>query len=48
MKIIKRHKELFYRCQGSCRICFDEGDCQLEKKIQKYGLERIKKEVYNE
>jgi len=31
----KKTKELFYRCQGNCRICFNEGGCNLEKKIKK-------------
>ena len=44
----KEDKDLFLRCQGSCRICFDEGGCQLENEIKKIGIPNIKKEVYNE
>lgn len=46
-KIAKFKKELFYRCQGNCRICFDEGGCQLEKDIKRYNLNKIKELVYN-
>jgi hypothetical protein len=47
-KIAKDYKAVFYRCQGVCRICLDEGDCKLEKLIKKYGLDKIKRLVYNE
>lgn len=33
MKIDKKTKELFYRCQGKCRICYNDGDCSLQRKI---------------
>jgi len=46
-KIAKAKKELFYRCQGRCEICIDEGGCGLEKDIKKVGHETIKKLVYN-
>ena len=48
MKITNTEKEIFYRCQGSCKICFNEGSCELEKRIKRYGLEKIKKEIYND
>jgi len=44
----KKDKNLFYRCQGNCRICFNEGGCSLESKIKKQSLAQIKKEVYND
>jgi hypothetical protein len=44
----KKYKDLFMRCQGNCRICFDEGGCSLENKIKKIGIQKVKKEVYNE
>lgn len=43
----KKDKNLFMRCQGKCRICFDEGGCSLENKIKNQSLERIRKEIYN-
>jgi hypothetical protein len=46
-KISKVKKDLFYRCQGSCKICMNEGDCNLEKDIKKYGLSRISRLIYN-
>lgn len=46
--MIKKDKEIFYRCQGNCRICFNEGGCSLENKIKKFGIQKIKKEIYND
>ena len=46
--ISKIKKNLFYRCQGNCRICFDEGGCKLEKDIKKHSLDKIKKLVYDD
>jgi len=48
MEITNTEKEIFYRCQGNCRICFNEGSCNLENEIKKQGLEQIKKKIYNE
>jgi Fe-S-cluster containining protein len=47
-KISILKKETFYCCQGSCGSCFYEGGCNLENDIKKYGLDKIKKLVYNE
>lgn len=46
MKISKTDKQCFIRCQGNCRICFNDGGCNLQIKIKKNGVETIKKEVY--
>jgi hypothetical protein len=46
--MIKKFKELFYHCQGNCKICFIEGGCELENKIKKIGIHKVKKEVYND
>jgi len=35
MKLTKKEKETYARCRGNCRICFNEGDCSLEKKLKK-------------
>jgi hypothetical protein len=48
MKIGKQSKELFFRCQGNCNICFDDGDCSLQRKINKWGKDQVKKIVYME
>ena len=45
-KIAKKHKELFYRCQGNCKICFEDGGCKLQELIKKYGLDIIRDLVY--
>lgn len=47
-KIGKKHKTTFERCQGKCNTCFNDGDCQLQKMIKKYGMTKIKELVYNE
>jgi len=39
--------ERFYRCQGACEICMNEGDCKLENHIKRHSKERIKEIVYN-
>lgn len=46
-KIAKKWKDIFYHCQGNCRICFNEGGCKLQKFIIKYGLDEIANLVYN-
>jgi hypothetical protein len=46
-KIANNKKELFYKCQGNCSICFNDGDCKLQKNIKKYGIMKIKELVYN-
>ena len=43
----KSDKNKFYRCQGNCGICFNEGDCSLEKDIKKKGIEKVSKIAYN-
>jgi hypothetical protein len=40
-KIGKKNRELFYRCRGNCKICFDDGGCALQRLIAKYGLQTI-------
>ena len=34
MKLTKKEQETYDRCGGNCRICFNEGDCNLEKKLK--------------
>ncbi len=46
MTILNYLKNRFYRCQGKCKICFNEGGCLLEKKIKKHGIEEVKREIY--
>lgn len=48
MKVGKESKEIFYRCQGACKICLNEGDCVIERKIKKWGIDKVRKLVYNE
>jgi len=33
-KLTKNEQETYEICRGCCRICFDEGDCSLEKKLK--------------
>lgn len=42
MKLSKSEKETYSRCKGNCRICFNEGDCSLEKKLNKDNKEVMK------
>jgi hypothetical protein len=47
-KISKEKKDLFFRCQAYCRVCMNEGGCNLEKDVKKYGRPKIVNLVYNE
>ena len=41
MKLSKKEQEIYNRCAGNCRICFNEGDCSLEKKLKIEEQKRI-------
>ena len=45
MKLKKYLVDRYKRCQGACRICFNDGDCVLQKAINELGKEEIIKAI---